>query len=76
MHLPCDANVRRPGDQAVTVQLLWLVEVRLVDTNLEPWLLLINWAVADEPNALRIFRMYRQRWVVEDSCTFTKECLG
>ena len=26
--------------------------------------------------ALHIFQMYRQRWEVEDSFKFTKECLG
>ena len=30
----------------------------------------------DEPSAVRIFRMYRQRWAAEDSFKFTKDCLG
>jgi DDE family transposase len=55
---------------------VWLVEVRLVDTALEPWLLLTDWEVATQAQALRIFQMYRQRWGVEDSFKFTKECLG
>ncbi len=71
-----DANVRRPGEPTTTEQRLWLVEVRLVDTKLEPWLLVTDWPVVDGPSALRIFRMYRQRWAVEDSFKFSKECLG
>ena len=40
------------------------------------WLLVTDWPVADQASALRIFRMYRQRWAAEDRCTFTKDCLG
>ncbi|MDQ5852596.1 MAG: transposase [Chloroflexota bacterium] len=76
LRLTYDANVRRPGERAEREQVLWLVEVRLLDTRLEPWLLVTDWPVEDEASALRIFRMYRQRWAVEDSFKFTKECLG
>ena len=76
LRLDYDANVRRPGERAVVEQWLWLVEVRLLDTKLEPWLLLTDWPVTDEQSALRIFRMYRQRWAVEDSFKVSKECLG
>ena len=76
LRLTYDANVRRLGEPAETEQLLWLVEVRLLDTPLEPWLLVTDWPVTDAASALRIFRMYRQRWAVEDSFKFTKECLG
>ncbi len=69
-------NVRRPGAGTEVEQALWLVEVRLLDTKLEPWLLLTDWEVETEQQALRVFRMYRQRWAVEDSFKFTKECLG
>lgn len=69
-------NVRRPGHGEVVEQALWLVEVRLPDTKLEPWLLLTDWPVVDAPSAVRIFRMYRQRWAAEDSFKFTKDCLG
>ena len=55
---------------------LWLVEVRIPDARMEPWLLLTDWPVVDEPSAVRIFRMYRQRWAAEDSFKFTKDCLG
>ncbi len=69
-------NVRRGGVGEQVDKLLWLVEVRLPDTPLEPWLLLTDWPVVDALSAVRIFRMYRQRWAVEDSFKFTKDCLG
>jgi hypothetical protein len=76
VRLRYDTNVRRPGAGTEVEQRLWLVEVRLPDTPLEPWLLLTDWPVVDQPSALRIFCMYRQRWAAEDSFKFTKECLG
>ncbi|MDZ7272130.1 MAG: transposase, partial [candidate division KSB1 bacterium] len=45
-------------------------------TRLEPWLLITDWPVTDAESARRIFQMYRQRWAVEDSFKFTKDCLG
>ena len=69
-------NVRRVAAGTAVEQALWLVEVRIPDTKLEPWRLLTDWPVVDEASAVCIFRMYRQRWAAEDSCTFTKECLG
>ena len=69
-------HVRRPGAGEDSEKALWLVEVRIPGTKLEPWLLLTDWEVADEVSAQRIFRMYRQRWAAEDSFKFTKECLG
>jgi hypothetical protein len=76
MRLAYATNVRRAGAGEVVEQALWLVEVRLLETKLEPWLLLTEWAVETEQQAVRVFRMYRQRWAVEDSFKFTKECLG
>ncbi len=76
LRLAYDTQVRRPGAGSVVSKALWLVEVRLPDTKLEPWLLITDWPVATEDDALRVFRMYRQRWAVEDSFKFTKECLG
>ena len=55
---------------------VWLVVVRLENVDWEPWLLLTDWPVTDEEGALRVFRMYRQRWAVEDSFKFTKQVLG
>lgn len=51
-------------------------EVWLPGTTLEPWLLVTNWAVETDEDGVRVFRMYRQRWAVEDSFKVTKECLG
>jgi hypothetical protein len=71
-----DTNVRRAGDGVTVTKMVWLVEVRLLDTNLDPWVLLTDWEVEEETAAVRIFQMYRQRWSVEDSFKFSKECLG
>lgn len=71
------SNVRRPGDkgQLVTKE-VWLVQVRLVGVEEEPWLLLTDWPVTDAESATRIFGMYRQRWSVEDAFKFLKSALG
>jgi len=69
-------HVRRAGVGQEVEQALGLGEVRLPDTKLEPWLLVTDWPVADQASALRIFRMYRQRWAAEDRYTFTKNCLS
>jgi len=74
--LSYDTNVRRAGEAVWVTKMVWLVEVRLLDSNLEPWVLLTDWEVESEAQAVRIFQMYRQRWSVEDSFKFSKECLG
>ena len=76
LRLSYDRNVRREGHQEKVQQLVWLVEVRLPGTSLEPWLLLTDWPVLDALSAVRIFQMYRQRWAVEDSFAFVKHVLG
>lgn len=76
LRLTYDPQVRREGERDQVSKALWLVEVRLCGTRLEPWLLLTDWPVTDAEGALRVFQMYRQRWAVEDSFKFTKECLG
>jgi hypothetical protein len=73
LRLTYDGNVRRAGPAETRQQDLWLVEVRLQGTQLEPWLLMTDLPVSDAESALRIFRMYR---AVEDSFKFTKDCLG
>jgi hypothetical protein len=40
---------------------LWLLEVRLPDTGLEPWLLLTDWEVESKASAARVVTMERQR---------------
>jgi hypothetical protein len=76
IQLSYDTNVRRSGEGEKVSKVVWLVEVRLLSTNLEAWVLLSDWQVETEAQALRIFEMYRQRWSVEDSFKFSKECLG
>lgn len=39
-------------------------------------MLITDWPVTDARSAVHIFRMYRQRWAVEDSFKLTKQCLG
>jgi hypothetical protein len=69
-----DARTRLDGPRRV--RQVWLVEVRLEHVQAEPWLLLTDEAVADEQAALLVFRMYRERWAVEDCFKFTKQVLG
>lgn len=71
-----ERQVRREGSPEQTTKAMWLVEVRLLGTHMEPWLLLTDHPVTDSDSALRIFRMYRQRWAVEDAFKFTKDTLG
>ncbi|MBI2843437.1 MAG: transposase [Armatimonadetes bacterium] len=69
-------NTRGENWGTKTKKRLWLAVVEFPDTELEPLLLLTDWPVVDQESALRIFRMYRQRWSVEDSFKFIKEILG
>jgi hypothetical protein len=54
----------------------WLVEVRLEKVALEPWWLLTDHPVETAEQALRLFRMYCQRWAIEDAFKVGKTCLG
>ncbi len=76
LRLTYQTNVRRKGQGKSLTRDVWLVEVRVLGTDWDPWLLLTDWPVQDAPSALRIFTMYRQRWSVEDSFKFLKTCLG
>jgi hypothetical protein len=77
LHVSYWSNVRRPGGKGELVtKAVWLVQVVVLGTKWEPWLLLTDWPVENEEQAVRIFAMYRQRWAVEDSFKVTKECLG
>jgi len=75
VRLTYETNVRREGPGETQQKELWLVEVRLLGTKLEPWLLITDWPVTDEASALHVFRMYRQRWAVEESFKFSRDCL-
>jgi hypothetical protein len=76
LRLTYDTRVRREGQGELIDKLIWLVEVHILRSNLKPWLLITDLPVENAENAVRIFRMYRQRWAVEDSFKFTKEALG
>ena len=54
----------------------WLVEVRLERVAQEPWWLLTDRPVETAEQATEIFRMYRQRWAIEDAFKVAKTCLG
>jgi hypothetical protein len=69
-------NVRRKGPGKLVTREVWLVQVRVLGTDWEPWLLLTDWPVTDAQMATRVFTMYRQRWSVEDCFKFLKTCLG
>jgi hypothetical protein len=58
-------NVRRQGQGKLVTRDVWLVQVRVLGVDWEPWLLLTDWPVTDAASAVRIFTMYRQRWSVE-----------
>jgi hypothetical protein len=76
LRLTYDANVRREGEEEKVHKEIWLVEVRVPRSTWKPWLLMTDWPVENAESAVRIFRMYRQRWAVEDSFKFTKDVLG
>ena len=76
LRLTYDTAVRREGEGEEVRQDLWLVEVEILRSTLAPWLLITDWPVEDAASAVRIFRMYRQRWAVEDSFKFIKGVLG
>jgi hypothetical protein len=70
------ANPHRPTPGPLFRKQVWLVEVRGENVALDPWLLLTDWPVETDADALRVFRMYRERWAVEDCFKFTKDVLG
>jgi len=76
LQLTYNTQVRREGEGQEAKKPVWLVQVRILGTSLEPWLLITDWPVEDADSAVRVFRMYRQRWAVEDSFKFTKDALG
>lgn len=76
LRLTYDTHVRREGKGEEVQKIVWLVEVEVPRASWKPWLLITDWPVEDAESAVRIFRMYRQRWAVEDSFKFTKDVLG
>lgn len=73
-----EPTVRRPTATPATpvTQAIWLVEVTVVDSLQEPWLLVTDWPVTNAAAAARVFQMYRQRWAVEDAFALLKSCVG
>ena len=69
-------DVRTKKDGAQRQKDVWLVRVVLDDVPWEPWYLITDIAVTDAESAAKVFRIYRQRWAVEDAFKVTKECLG
>ena len=53
--------MRSPGQGKPVTRIVWLVEVRVLGVDWEPWLLLTDWPVTDAQCAVRILIMYRQR---------------
>lgn len=68
-------RVYAPGEKTRT-QPVWLVQVQIAGAVDEPWVLLTDWPVTTEAQALRIFRAYCRRWSVEDTFKFVKTCFG
>jgi hypothetical protein len=69
-------DLRTRPDGARHARQLWLVEVRLEGAHEPPWWLLTDRPVTTAEAATEIFRMYRQRWSIEDAFKIGKQCLG
>lgn len=54
----------------------WFVEARLDRVRSEPWWLLTDRPVETAEQATAIFRMYCERWAIEDAFKTAKTCLG
>ncbi len=52
------------------------MEVRLEGAHEAPWWLITDRPVTSAEEAAEIFRMYRQRWAIEDAFKIGKQCLG
>jgi len=78
VRLTYHSNVRRlgEGEGVELTKQLWLVQVVVLDSHMEPWYLLTDWPVDSARQASRIFQMYRQRWAVEEAFQFLKMCVG
>ena len=52
------------------------MEVRLEGAHEAPWWLRTDRPVTTAATATELFRMYRQRWSIEDTCKIGQQCLG
>ncbi|MGE0856896.1 MAG: hypothetical protein AB7L18_12470 [Hyphomicrobiaceae bacterium] len=64
------------AEGAAQVKPCWLVEARLERVDQEPWWLLTDRPVETAEQASEVFRMYCQRWAIEDAFKVAKTCLG
>jgi hypothetical protein len=69
-------GLRTTAEGEEQVKPCWLVEVRLERVDQDPWWLLTDRPVETAEQATEIFRMYRQRWSIEDAFKVAKTCLG
>jgi hypothetical protein len=76
VRLSYQVNVRGKSSGPVRQKDAWLVRVDLEGLGWEPWWLLTDIPVVDADSAIKVFRIYRQRWAAEDIFKVTKECLG
>jgi len=69
-------GLRTPEEGAEQPRGCWLVEVKLERVDGEPWWLLTDRPVETAEQAAEVFRMYCQRWAIEDAFKVAKQCLG
>jgi hypothetical protein len=69
-------GMRTHAEGATQPRACWLVEVRLQRVAHEPWWLLTDRPIETAEQATTIFRLYRQRWAIEDAFKVAKTCLG
>jgi hypothetical protein len=69
-------GMRTTADGEERTQAVWLVEVRLVGVEREPWWLLTDQPVTTAEHGQSVFRMYCMRWAIEDTAKVAKQCLG
>ena len=62
--------------EAAAERACWPVEARLERVPSEPWWLLTDRPVETADQAAEAFRMYCQRWAIEDAFKVAKQCLG
>ncbi|MGH2352195.1 MAG: transposase [Chloroflexota bacterium] len=69
-------GLRTMAEREEQRQACWLVEVRLDRVDQESWWLLTDRPVETAEQASEVFRMYCQRWAIEDAFKVAKTCLG
>ena len=69
-------GLRTTAEGEAQTKACWLVQVQLAHVAQEPWWLLTDHPVETAEQAAEIFRMYRQRWSIEDAFKVAKTCLG